>query len=99
MADQLVDEPIDEEVRWRSAYRPYDELRQSGVQVGVELAVQRIPAGGDQLAGIEVWPTPAGCSSRLRRQLAVGDGQRNAEVIGLDVSAGFRRGPFDRLAP
>jgi hypothetical protein len=61
--------------------------------------VQLIPAGSDQLAGIKIWAPPADRRSQLRRQLTVGDGQRNAKVIGLYLPPCLRRGPFDRLAP
>src|ERR1035441_4391393 len=94
---QLCDEPVDEFVQRCSAGRPDDELRQAGVQVAVELAVQLIPAGGDQLARVDVWTTPAHGRRQFRRQLPVGDGQRDAEVIGFDLSAGIGCGPVDRL--
>src|ERR1700729_260049 len=64
-AGQLRNEPVDEFVQRRSAGGPDDELRQARVEVAVDLAVQLIPAGGDQLAWIEVRTTPAD----RRRQL------------------------------
>ena len=61
--------------------------------------MQLVPAGCDQLAGIEVWTTLADRGCQCRWQLTVGYGQRNAEVIGLDLPTGSGRGAFDRLAP
>src|SRR5271165_4629266 len=68
-ARQLCDEPVDEFVQWCPTGGPDDELRQTGVQVTVELAVQLIPAGSDQLARIGVWTTPAHGRRPVRRQL------------------------------
>jgi len=61
--------------------------------------MQLLPVGGDQIRGIDVRTTAADRDGQLRRQLAVGDRQRNAKVIGFDMPAGLRSGPFDRLAP
>src|ERR1700730_16099453 len=97
--DQLGDEPIEEAVEWCFARRPDDEFRQSRVDVGFDLPVQLLPAGGDQRGGMGFWTTAAGRRDQLRGQLAVGDGQRNAEVIGVDAPARLRRGPPAPLPP
>src|SRR5882757_585677 len=97
--NQLSDKTIDEAVQWRSTDWPNDEFRQASVQVGIELAVQLVPAGSNQLARIKIWTTPAYRRGHLRRQLTVEDGQRNAEVIGLYLPPCLCRGPFDRRAP
>ncbi len=79
-ADQLGDEPIDETVQSRPSRGAYDELRQSCVDIGVELPVQLIPVGGDQLAGIEFGTTPADRRGQLRGYLAVGPFRRANEM-------------------
>ena len=56
--------------------------------------MQLVPAGGDQLARIDVWTTPAHGRRQFRWQLLVGDGQRDAEVIGFDLSAGIAAAPL-----
>src|SRR6202012_5373743 len=89
-AAQLCDEPIDEFVEWRSTDRPYNEFRETGVKVAIQLPVQLNPAGRDQLARINVWAAPACGGRQLRRQVTVGrvaEGQRNAKVIGLNRPA------------
>lgn len=61
--------------------------------------MQLIPARGDQLTRIQVRAPPAGRHGQLRRQLTVGNGQRNPEVVRFDMPAGLRRGTFDRFPP
>jgi hypothetical protein len=96
---QLGYESIDEALQWRSAGWLYDEFRQSGVQIGIELAVQLIPARRDQITRIQIWTTLADRYSQLRRQLTISDNQRNSEVICVDMPASLRGSAFNRFAP
>ena len=73
--DQFGDKSIDESVQRRATNTSDDELRQSGLHIGVELLVQSIPPGSDQISGIKVWTTPTDRGRQLRWQLTVGDGQ------------------------
>ena len=60
--------------------------------------MQLIPVGGHQFGRIDVRPAPTDRGDQLRRQFAVGDRQRNAEVIGFDLPAGLPGRALDGLA-
>ena len=60
--------------------------------------MQLLPVGGSQLGWGYVRPAATDRGGQLRRQFAVGDRQRDAEVIRFDLPAGLRGCPLDRLA-
>src|SRR5947209_7225981 len=72
---QLGDESVDELVDRSRAGLPDHEFRQTGSHIPVELAMQLIPARGNQVRRIDVGATFANRRRHLRRQLAVPDGQ------------------------
>src|SRR6202044_2664259 len=97
-AGQFGDEPVDERVGWPRTRLPDNEFRQAGIQVRVELTVQLTPVGRHQLGRVDVRPTATDRGDQLRRQLAVGDRQRDAEVIWFDLPPGLRGRALDRPA-
>src|SRR5262252_2727985 len=96
--EELGGEAVQELVERLRAGRADDELRQAGLEVSVEEAVQRRPVRRDQLGGISVRPAGPGDGGQPSRDAAGGDSQADAVVVGLDRPSGLSGGRLDGLS-